>query len=643
MPISDDLTPTFKPGDDFYDYVNQAWCEQHPIPGDKARVTAFSVLADENVERLHVILEAPAATDEPYDIQLLRQFYAAAMDEAAIESAGLEALKPYLEKVEALSGADGIKQLLQDWHALGMGLIWAASVEPDDKNSSRYVLRLHQSGLGLPDRDYYTEGGERFETIRAQYREFLVSFFELRGSGDAGAAADDVLAIESKLAEASATAVEQRDVDGMYNHYGRPVLAAEFSGLDWNGYLKALNLSGLDGLIVSQPKFIREALRLLGSEPLDRWRNYLRFHLVRPLMSKLPKAYDELNFSFYGRVLSGAETQEPRFRRIIGLAENVLPEPIGRLFVEHHFDEAAKRTIANLVDDVQAALRARIGNLDWMTEATKRQALDKLDTFLPLLGYPEDWRDYSELKLPGGHTANFLAAAAHEWRYDTGRINDPVDRRQWLMSPATVNAYYWPNTNGITFPAGILQPPYFDANGDVASNYGAIGVVIGHEITHGFDDKGSKFDKAGDLKSWWSDEDRAAFDSRTAKLKQQYDGYELGGTHVNGELTLGENTADLGGVLIAYDALQRHLEATGSRDDIDGLSPEQRFFISYARVWRGNVRPELEQNFLVIDPHAPGRFRVNGVLPNVDAFYEAFIVVRYDKLFLAPESRVRIW
>lgn len=643
MPQPDELSQTINPGDDFYHYVNQRWMNEHPIPDDKSRVTAFSELADENVERLHALLQEDAPTGEPESIGLLRRFFKAAMDEDKIEQDGLSSIKPFLDQVDAVADATGVKDLIRDWHARGMSLVWRAGIEPDDKDSARYILRLDQSGLGMPDRDYYTEAGERFETIRGQYNDFLVGFFELQGSIDATKEAADVLAIEHKLAGASATAVEKRDVDAMYNRYSRSELMQEFNQLDWASYLKALQLPQTQELLVSQPAFLTEAMRLVASEPIDRWQSYLRFHLIRPLMSNLPKAYDELSFSFYGRVLMGAHEQEPRYRRIIGLAEHLLPEPTGQLFVEHHFDETAKKTIYALVNDVQEALHNRIDHLDWMSPVTKAKALEKLATFIPLLGYPDIWRDYSRLKLDGSHASSVMEIIAHEWDHDAGRINEPVDRQQWLMSPAMVNAYYWPNTNGITFPAGILQPPYFDASGDVATNYGAIGVVIGHEITHGFDDKGSKFDKTGNLSSWWTESDRAAFDARTAKLSEQFDTYAMDGTHVNGSLTLGENTADLGGILIAYDALRRHMDKSGARESIDGLTPEQRFFIGYARVWRGNVRPELAQSFLVTDPHSPGQFRVNGVVTNVDAFYEAFNVHPGSALYLAPKSRVRIW
>jgi len=643
MPISDELSAAINPGDDFYRYVNQRWIDGHPIPDDKSRVTAFSVLADENIERLHTLLNQAPPADEPTNIGLLRRFFKTAMDEEQIELDGLSAITPYLDQVDALTDAAGVTDLIHDWHSRGMSLVWRAGIEPDDKNSARYILRIRQSGLGMPDRDYYTEGGKRFEGIRREYQAFLVKFFELMGFDDASRQADDVLAIEHKLAQVSATAVEKRDVDAMYNLYSRGQLTRDFTSINWPSYLEALQLPDTQELLISQPAFLAEALQLVASEPIERWQSYLRFHLVRPLMSNLPKAYDELSFSFYGHVLMGALKQEPRYRRIIGLAENILPEPTGQLFIEHHFDETAKNTIYGLVGDIQAALRDRIDHLEWMSPATKQQAREKLDTFLPLLGYPDTWRDFSKLTMDGSHAANLIEATIHEWNYEVERINEPVDRKEWLMSPATVNAYYWASTNGITFPAGILQPPYFDASGDVASNFGGIGVVIGHEITHGFDDKGSKFDKTGNLNSWWTDDDRANFDARTAKLKEQFDTYVLEGTHVNGALTLGENTADLGGILIGYDALQRHLDKSGGRESIDGLTPEQRFFIAYSRVWRGNARPELTQSYLVTDPHSPRMFRVNGVATNVDAFYEAFDVQPGDALYLAPKDRVRIW
>jgi putative endopeptidase len=366
-------------------------------------------------------------------------------------------------------------------------------------------------------------------------------------------------------------------------------------------------------------------------------------HSLLWLMPALPETYEQLHFNFYGKILAGSEKQEVRYRRIINTCIGMLPESTGEIFVRSCFDEKSKASIYELVDHIMEAFRVRIINLSWMTDQTKECAFKKLDTFLPLLGYPDQWRSFDGLNITDSYVKNLLAVPENDWQYDVGRLSKPVNRHEWLMSSALVNAYYSPNTNGITFPAGILQRPLFDAEGDFATNYGGIGAVIGHEITHGFDDKGALFDEKGRLESWWTDSDWEAFNQKTKALAHQYNQYMLEDQHLNGELTLGENIADLAGILIAYDALQKTLDRTGDRMLIDGFTPEQRFFIAYARIWRENMRPELALHLMVSNPHSPHNYRVNGVLPNVDAFYDAFSVKPGDGLYLSPEKRVRIW
>lgn len=643
MTLRDEIEPSIRPGDDFYNHVNKKWRDSNPVPDDKSRTSAFNVLSDANNELLHGALKAKDGGKSDMAITLVKRFFAAGMNEAAIERGGLDAIRPALDEVAGLADAAELAGFIGRTHAQGRGLMWAPSVEPDDKDSARYLVRLHQSGLGLPDRDYYFNDDERSVSVRTSYRKFLERFFTLLGSSDAAADAKSVYDLETKLAAASNTSTQNRDVDAMYNLYPLDRLGEVLPGIDWTAYLKAIGLTQAGEILVSQPTFITAVLKLTNEVGVDAWKPYLQFHLVRPLMSKLPRAYEDLSFSFYGTVLGGATEQEPRYRRLINLAAGAMPEPLGRLYVEQAFDEDAKRTIATLVTYVQAALGARIDALDWMSDATKKLARVKLNTFLPLLGYPDTWRDYTDLELGDHHAANMLAIAAFEWSYEVSHFGTPVDRRQWLMSPAAVNAYYWATTNGITFPAAILQPPFFDAGGDMAANFGGIGAVIGHEIIHGFDDKGSKFDHQGNLKSWWTPADRTAFDARTAKLRAQYDACEVDGVHVNGELTLGENVADLGGVLIALDALERYGHDHQVAKDIDGFSPVQRLFLSQARIWRGNIRPELSHVFLISDPHAPAVFRVNGVVSNIDVFYVAFDVKPDDALFKLADERLRIW
>lgn len=643
MSLKDLLSPSIHPGDDFYHYVNKKWIDSHPIPLEKSSVGTFTELSDENLGRLKELLDSTSPA--PYNIKLAKIFYRAAMDESAIEEAGLKPLQPQLNNIAELKSPEDIMAFIIDRHSEGRSLLWNSEVEIDDENSTRYVLRFHQSGLGMPDREYYLDNDEKFQNIRQQYRVFLTELFSLLGKDgtEAAAQANNVLAIEMELAKVSATATERHDPEATYNLYSHSQLVKELPDFDWTRYFSAIGKPDIQELVISWPPFMKGAISQLHNQKVDDWQSYLTFHYLLPLMDKLPQAYDQLKFGFYGKVLSGAEQQEPRFRRIIRLIERVLPEPLGQLYVEAYFNEQAKQEIYDLVTHLQRALAGRIQRLDWMGDETKGKALEKLDTFMPLLGYPDTWKDYSEVKADKSHVENFLETIQVDWQYRISRIDGPVDRKEWGMSPATVNAYYWPNTNQLTFPAGILQPPFFDAAGDFAANYGGIGMVIGHEMLHGFDDDGSKYDKDGNMRSWWTKEDREAFEARVKKLEEQYSAYEVNGRHINGKLTLGENIADLGGILLALDGLHNKLEESGQRQPVEGLTPEQRFFISNAFTWGQNMRPELRMQYLITDPHSPNLYRVNGVVVNCDAFYEAFDVKPEHALYVPPKDRVRIW
>jgi len=643
MTLQDEVTPTINPGDDFYQYANKKWLDAHPIPADKSRFGAFTELDETVNAQLRTLLESPAAADEPYTVALAKKYYTAGMDIASIEARGLDPLQPTIAAIKQLQSPDDIKALIAARHSEGRGLIWSLDIDVDEKNSQAYVMLISQGGLLLPDRDYYFEQSEQFDKTRAAYKKFLVDLFTAIGESDAEARADNVYTLEEKLAEASNTSIENRDIEKLYNPFTFDELAQRFTDFDWSAYAEQTGIAVMKGVVVHQPKFLQAALDLIVSEPLDTWKDYLLAHSVAPNLRLLSQQFADLHFDFFGKVLTGAEQQEERHKRIIRSLTSQLPQPAGRLYVEAHFDESAKEKITELVDHVRAALGDRIQQLDWMSDETKAKALEKLATFMPLLGYPDNWRSYSDLTLSDQYFENIFAIKKFEWAYDIARATGPVDRHEWLMSPATVNAYYWPNTNGITFPAAILQPPFFDADGDFAANYGSIGEVIGHELSHGFDDQGSMYDKVGNLKSWWTDADREAFEVRAKKLVQQFDSYEIDGQHVKGELTLGENIADLGGILIAYDALQKKLAESGEREPVDGFTPEQRFFIAQARGWRMNIRPELALQFLVTDPHSPTFLRVNGVVTNVDEWYDAWQVKEGDALYKSPEDRVRIW
>lgn len=643
MSLQNEISPDIQPGDDFYNYVNKKWIDAHPIPDDKSRMAAFTILDDETTDKLKVLLESPSSDTEPRNISLAKLLYTSAMDVDAIERAGITSVQPILDAAASLHDADSVWAMITAQHSEGRAVVWHLNVDVDDKNSQRYVVRIEQAGLGLPDRDYYFETDERFEKTRADYKTFLTDVFTLLGMDNASERAARTYDIESKLAAASSTAIERRDVNAQYNPYTLADLAASFPSIDWPQYLAQTNLGSVGDIIISQPKFVSEVLALVHSEPVESWQDYLTARCIVPLMNTLPKRYEDLRFSFYGTTLNGIKQQEPRYKRMIDSVVAKLPDAAGQLYVETHFDANAKQTIIDLVNRILVATRARIEQLEWMTDTTKQRAYDKLDTFMPLLGYPDTWRDYRDLTLTGDYAANALAIRKFEWQFDTHRINTPVDRKQWLMSSATVNAYYWPNTNGITFPAAILQPPFFDATGDFATNYGGIGAVIGHEIIHGFDDQGAEYDEIGNMQPWWTERDHTAFSERAKQLEVQYDAYEVNGQHVKGALTLGENIADLGGMLVAYDALQAHILETHERVDIDGFTPEQRFFMSQARIWRGAIRPEMALRFIMTDPHSPAHLRVNGVVTNIDEFYAAFSIGPDTALFKPANERVRIW
>ncbi|HEU4967194.1 MAG TPA: M13 family metallopeptidase [Candidatus Saccharimonadales bacterium] len=641
--LSSELTASIRPGDDFYNYVNAKWLAAHPIPDDKSRLGAFTEISDDNLDRLHMLLQKRPTVDDALTGKLAKQFYRAAMDEATIAQQDLAPVQPLLDGIAQITDPNGVAKWITQQHAAGCGVVWGGGLDVDEKDCTQYVFRMGQGGLGLPDRDYYLEDNERFEQIRGKYRDFLVELFKLLGQADPGQGAQDVLDIETALAKLSSTATERRDVVAQYNPYEPTALTAAFPGFDWPDYLKQIGYTLQRPVLVSQPKFLAGAIQLFVARPAACWRHYFAFHALVSLMPALPKPYELLHFGFYGTVLGGATQQEPRYRRVINSCMRLLPEPTGRVFTDAYFSEGAKAAIYDLVDHIKSALRSRIARLDWMSPQTKARANEKLDTFQALLGYPDTWRSYDGLELGDTYAANTIAIRAFEFRYDMLRLPKPVDCKEWLMSPAMVNAYYWSNTNTITFPAGILQPPFFDPDGDFAANYGGIGMVIGHEITHGFDDKGSLYDAVGNLHSWWTDEDRAKFDARTKALTKQYDAYMVDGRHVNGSLTLGENIADLGGALIAYDALQQKVAESGNSETVAGFTPQQRFFIALARIWRMNIRPELALQFLLTDPHAPNHLRINGTLVNVDAFYDAFNIPNDAAQYVSPQKRIRIW
>ena len=578
--------------------------------------------------------------------QKLRDLYRTAMDEAALEKLGATPLTAELERIGKINSQDELVAALGHLRAAGAPMVFLFYVSPDEKQSDRYAVHLRQGGLGLPERDYYVGTTDDSKRIRGLYRDHVAAMLRLLGDSAeaATAGADVILSIETRLAETSRSPVQLRDREAQYNKKTLAELKALSPRMNWDLYLREIDLPGVSEIIVGQPEFFERANELVGSVSLPDWRTYLRWHLVHSMAPYLSSAFENENFRFYSETLRGVKEMQPRWKRAIATVDAQMGEALGRLYVERHFSPAAKKRMDELVKNLSIAYRQRIETRDWMGAETKKQALAKLAAVVPKIGYPDKWRDYSGLEIkPDSYAANVMRAEAFESKYRLSKLGQPVDRTEWRMTPPTVNAYYNSTMNEIVFPAGILQPPFFNALADDAVNYGGIGAVIGHEISHGFDDQGSRSDAQGNLKNWWTDEDRARFNAKTDALAKQYDAcVAVDDLRVNGRLTLGENIADLGGVAIAFAAYQQSLGGKPA-PVIDGFTGPQRFFIGYAQVWRGTIRDADQRLLLRTDPHSPAKFRTLVPLSNVSAFYEAFDVKPGDAMYRAPGERVEVW
>ncbi len=637
-----------KPGDDFFQYVNGNWIKNNPIPAEYSRWGAFSKLGDDNLILLREIVEDLSKKQGKLsdNERKLRDFYQTAMDEAKIEKLGVTPLADEFAEISKIKGPDDVIALAGRWQAMGIPVMFHFGVDQDEKMSTRYAVQLWQGGLGLPDPEYYLGTGDYSKRIREQYREHVAKMFTLLGESSEQAAkdADTVLAIETKLAEASRTPVQLRDRENNYNKKTLAELKQLAPKLNWDLYWKGLDVAGFNDVVVGQPEFIKRVSELLGSIPAKDWQTFLRWKLIHAAAPYLNDAFVQENFHFYSEQLRGVKQMRPRWKRAIGAIDGSIGEALGQIYVEKCFSPESKKRMDQLVRNVMAAYKERIESRDWMSPETKKQALAKLATVMPKIGYPDKWRDYSKLEVgTDSYVQNMLRASTFETRYRINKLGHPVDRGEWGMSPPTVNAYYNPSLNEIVFPAGILQPPFFNPAADDAVNYGSIGAVIGHEITHGFDDQGSRSDAEGNLKNWWTADDRARFNAKTDKLVKQYDDcVAVEDQHVNGKLTLGENIADLGGLTIAYAAYLKSLDGKQA-PVIDGLTGPQRFFLGYAQSWRAAIRDADLILMLRTNPHSPDRFRTLVPLSNVQAFYDAFEIKPGDKMYRAPEERVEIW
>ena len=651
-----DLDPSVRPADDLFRHVNGQWIATHVIPADRAVDGSFRTLHDEAQEHVRDIItdlgEQVSAGTADAEKAKIGAAYASFMDTERIESLGLAPLEADLAQVRDVADKDALLVSLATLQRTGGVAGVAFFVDNDAMDPERYVVHLTQSGLGLPDEAYYRD--PQYAAILAKYRPHIARMFTLTGwTSEEGAdeAAGRVLELETKIASHHWDVVKDRDAELTYNAATLASLVDDAPGFDWRAWVAAIGaLEGsMDSLVVREPSYATGFASLWVSEDLAAWRDWLAYHVISSRAPYLTEELTEANFDFYGRTLTGAQELRERWRRGVSFVEGAMGEAVGKVYVERHFPPAHKQRMDALVANLVEAYRRSIGGLDWMSDETKAKALTKLDKFTPKIGYPAKWRDYSTLEIEADDlVGNVRRANAFEQDYELGKIGKPIDRDEWFMTPQTVNAYYNPGMNEIVFPAAILQPPFFDAEADDAVNYGGIGAVIGHEIGHGFDDQGSKYDGDGLLVDWWTAEDRAAFEERTKALIEQYSSFspkQLDGSHhVNGALTIGENIGDLGGLAIAITAYE--LALGGPVEDapvIDGLTAAQRVFIGWAQSWRTKARDEEMIRRLAMDPHSPDEFRCNGVARNLAAFHAAFDVKPGDALYLAPEERVSIW
>ncbi len=643
-----------KPCEDFFRYANGKWLERTEIPPEEAAWGGFHEIRDHNHAVLRKVAEEAAASGAAKGTveQKVGDWWASGMDEATIESLGLTPLQPELDLIASLDDRAKVPLVLAQLHRGAVSAGFGVSVQQDPGDSTRYILWLQQGGLGLPDRDYYLKDDARSRQIRVRYVRHVTRVLSLLGDDDDEAryGAATVLTIETRLARDSMTLVDQRDPYKTYNKMSGARLAERSPGFEWRAFLDGIGATMVDELNVRQPGFFTGLAAALADIPLEQLRTYLRWHLARTAASALPKRFVDEHFDFFSRELQGVPQQKPRWKRVLeemegGYGDGPIGHEIGRLYVRVAFSPEAKRRVLELVGDLRAALRERFATLEWMGPATRQAAIAKLDAFMVKMGYPDRWRDHSPLEIVRGeHLRNLFRARAWRLRRDLDKLGKPIDRTEWWMSPQTVNAYYNPRLNEIVFPAGILQPPFFDPAIDDAVNYGAIGMVIGHEMSHGFDDAGSKYDALGNLREWWTREDRTAYESRQDQVVRQYEGYEpLPGQRINGRLTLGENIGDIGGIKIAWAAFQKVLERKGRPAPIDGFTAEQRFFLGAAQSWRNKIRDEALRVRLNVDPHSPAIERVIGPLSNMPEFHAAFGCGAGSAMWREEALRPTIW
>jgi putative endopeptidase len=643
------LDTSVKPTQDFYLYANGGWMKTHPIPADQTDWGGFTELFENNAAALHTILERSAATKgaaKGSPEQLVGDLYASAMDSARADAEGAKPLEAELARIAAIDSKDALLDEFGHLQSAQIAVPFVFFVNQDAKNSKAMMIQLAQGGLGMPDRDYYVKTDSASAALRARYQAHVGRMFRLLG--DEGAAADanaaTVMTLETRLANASMTRVQRRDPLAVYHKMTLDTLALLTPAFSWPRLYQGMGVTDRGAVNVGQPEFYKELDRMLTEVPLADWKTYLRWHLAHATAAYLSSPFVAEDFDFYGRTLNGVPVDRPRWKKARGLVDGEVGEALGRLYVKEHFTPAAKARALAMIENMRAEFKDRIEHTAWMGEATKKQALAKLAAFGVKIGYPDEWRDYSKLEIDRGSLLpNIERANRFEFARNVAKLGKPVDRKEWTMTPPTVNAYYSSRRNEIVFPAGILQPPFFDEKADDAVNYGGMGAVIGHEMSHGFDDQGRKSDADGNLRDWWTAEDAKQYTDRAALVVDQFDHYVAVDTmHVNGRLTLGENLGDLGGLNIAYGALKRASKGKKA-EKIDGFTPEQRFFLSWAQIWRENVRDEALKVQINTDPHSPGHFRVNGPFSNMPEFADAWDAHEGDPMVRPAAVRAKIW
>ncbi|HMN32396.1 MAG: M13 family metallopeptidase [Chitinophagaceae bacterium] len=641
------IDSSIKPADDFYHFAGGGWLKNNTIPASETRWGSFNLLEDFNKKVLKELLEEASSNQNSQKgspEQMVGDFYASGMDTAKIQKEGIHAIQQELDNIlQVTDYASLINELARETKR-GYNPTIGLYIGPDDKNVTQVICNFYQAGIGLPDRDYYLKNDEKYKTIREKYLTHIANMLKLSGEADADVKATTIMRMETELAKANMDRVEMRDPYKVYNKFSLNDFSSKTGQFDWKSFLEKVSIKNQDSVLVSQPLYFTTLSKMLSTESIDNWKVYLKWHLVSSMAPFLSSDFDNENFDFYGKTMRGQQEQKPRWKRVLGVVDGAVGMQLGKMYSDKYFTPKAKERMQELVNNLQVAFEARINNLDWMGDDTKQKAKEKLHSFIKKIGYPDKWKNYDGLTISrNSFIENILASNQFDYEFEVSKLGKPVDKSEWGMTPPTVNAYYNPVFNEIVFPAGILQYPFFDLQTDDASIYGAIGAVIGHEMTHGFDDQGCQYAADGNLKNWWTDKDKKNFDAKTKMVKEQFDHYTiLDNKHVNGALTLGENIADLGGITIAYDAFKM-TEQGKSTTPIDGFTPDQRFFLSWAQVWRNNIRDEEAAQRLVTDPHSPGIFRCNGPLSNFNPFYSAFNVKEGDKMYKPENERAKVW